>query len=97
MDISQLANLAESAGRLAHDTSWYLFGSSSRQESRPRDIDVLIVYAHEDVDRARELSRWLEVNGPMPPIDLVLLSEEEARQSEFIKAESALLAWPGSV
>lgn len=96
MDTSDLADLAERAGQLAHDTRWYLFGSSSRKEPKPRDIDLLIVYAHGDVDRARELSAWLEANGPMPPVDLVLLSEDEAKQSKFIEAESAILAWPRS-
>jgi predicted nucleotidyltransferase len=94
MAMNDLATAAEQAGKLAEETRWYLFGTKARDEAEARDLDVLIVYDHGDIPRARTLAGWLEANGPVPPVDLVLLSAEEERQINFVEKEEAVLVWP---
>ena len=89
MATGELAAAAERAAGLAEGTRWYLFGSASRDGCLADDLDVLIVYDHGDISNAKDLAGWLETQGPVPPADLVILSEEEERQTNFIERESA--------
>lgn len=91
--VTGLRTLARRSGRLADNTRWYLFGSAARGAAAPDDVDVLIVYSHDDLERAHELARFVEAHGPVP-LDLVLLSAQEEDQSRFSTATSAVLVWP---
>jgi len=96
MNTDSLSSLAERAGPLARGTRWYFFGSAAEKTPGAQDVDLLIVYEHGDVDRARQLLAWIEVNGPVPPLDLTLLSAREERQVGFVEAEKATLIWPSA-
>lgn len=63
------------------------FGSMLQTE-RPNDLDVLVIYTRRaDVAALRNLHLW-EVN--LPPIDLIAMTPDEAREYQFIEITNAL-------
>ena len=81
---------------MARDTRWYAFGSAVVQSQGSHDVDLLVVYDHDDIDRARNLGAWIRENSSDASIDLVILSAAEERQIRFIEAETAALVWSSS-
>jgi predicted nucleotidyltransferase len=70
-------------------TRWYLFGSLLRQKSMPSDIDLLIVYQSDH--EARGLRIRLGTMCGHLPIDLLLLTEDEESELDFISGQSAIM------
>lgn len=71
-----LREAAAALGDLAADTHWYHFGSSLVSEA-PNDVDVLIVYSHDDVDRAVALHHAVKDLEEPFPLDVLILSASE--------------------
>jgi len=75
----------------------YIFGSSARGE-KSRDVDVLIVYDKQECPpqcahaTASPIVTHLQ-ETLFAPIHLVLLSEEEERELDFVKNEKCVDFW----
>ncbi|MDX2967384.1 hypothetical protein [Streptomyces acidiscabies] len=73
----------------------HVFGSAIKPDNRqPKDVDILLVYregnlslAHDICDRIRSLVTY-------PPIDILALSLEEERETNFIEGVNAKRFWP---
>lgn len=85
---------AASAIPAARNTRWYLFGSTLHNREQCRDVDLLIIYDHEDILQARLLLEALEDCSMPQPLDLVILSAKEEAEMKFIENERAILVWP---
>ena len=78
-----------------HGISIYLFGSALSTKE-PNDLDVMMIYNAEvtDIDLVlkikNELIDYLREKIPLP-IDLLLLSENEELEIDFIQKEQAAL------
>ena len=88
-----LGAIADGVGELARETTWYLFGSSN-DRVRGSDVDLLIVYGHRDVERANALREAILDAAPPAPLDLLLLTPDEAVQFDFIEKERCRQIWP---
>jgi predicted nucleotidyltransferase len=83
--------------RVALATRWYLFGSSVTGCKNFRDIDLLIVYPDGETARAISLMNLLEEVPAAWNLDLVVLSQAEESEVDFIAYQHGVLVWPGSV
>lgn len=88
-----LCAIAERVGELARDTTWYRFGSSSKRHPG-RDVDLLVIYDHRDAGRVNALRNAILDAAPPEPLDLLLLTPDEAVQFDFIEKERCLRIWP---
>jgi hypothetical protein len=70
-----------------------LFDSTVRDPRSSNDVDLLIVYDHNDAERAQSLREALLWSYPPQALDLVLLSSKEERDLEFIATESCVPVW----
>ena len=78
--------------------SMYLFGSARRAEPQVNDVDLLVVYRaglEKDAGRTirRPVERALEAKFHLP-VHLLLLSENEVKQTGFVETEDAVEVWP---
>jgi predicted nucleotidyltransferase len=80
------------------NADWYIFGSASREDTIPADIDILCLV--ETYETGREISK--AVNGHLlrSPIDLRILSREDEGKLDFLRrtcciciAQSNSLGW----
>ncbi len=90
-----LRRIAECCGDLAGETTWYRFGSTTKDlGGRGRDLDLLIVYEHRSPERANELREAIAGCEPPEPLDVLLLMPEEAAKFNFVEAEGCQRIWP---
>jgi predicted nucleotidyltransferase len=74
--IAKLRKVACSLGSLATNTEWHLFGSVSRDEASPSDIDLMIFCRNDD--QADELRQAIDIQAFELPLHLSLFTFEEA-------------------
>jgi predicted nucleotidyltransferase len=74
-----------------------LFGSSVTGCKTPQDIDLLIVYPDGETGRAISLMNRLEEIPEAWNLDLVVLSQAEELEVDFVAHEHGVLVWAGSV
>jgi predicted nucleotidyltransferase len=74
--IAKLREVACSLGSLATNTEWHLFGSVSRDEASPSDIDLMIFCRNDN--QADELRKAIDVQAFELPLHLSLFTFEEA-------------------
>lgn len=72
----------------------YLFGSA-RKSSSPRDIDLLLIYDKEliTVDRILWIKNYIRnyIDSKFnKPVDIIVLSQKEEKESNFIKEENCV-------
>lgn len=68
------------------DMQVWIFGSALRS-SKPKDIDVLLIYvSHADVVDIRNAGWWSDEE---PPIDLIAMTPAEERDYNFISFTEA--------
>jgi predicted nucleotidyltransferase len=89
--------LLSACGSLATGTRWYLFGSSVTGSKSPQDIDILIVYPDGEIGRAISLMNRLEKIPAAWNLDLVVLSQAEESEVDFVAHQHGVLLWPGPV
>jgi hypothetical protein len=89
--------LLSACGLLAAGTRWYLFGSSVTGCKTFQDIDLLIVYPDGETARAISLMNRLEEVPAAWNLDLVVLSQAEESEVDFVAHQHGVLVWPGSV
>lgn len=84
----------QSFGPSKSTTRLFLFGSA-RYSENPRDVDILVVYGsalspdkalHFRAKLIRKLKKYIAI-----PIHVILLSDNEEREVEFIKGENCRL------
>lgn len=88
----QIKNEAQSLSKMVPALSWYMFGSSLKDVTRAKDIDILIIYQqpHETVSIRKHLQELLI----SLPIHLTLLSEKEEFQLQFVRMQGCEKIFP---
>ncbi|MEV5751139.1 hypothetical protein AB0L00_25245 [Actinoallomurus sp. NPDC052308] len=76
--------------------SIYIFGSVTHGSKRPNDIDILIVYSTGNFDLAHELATHFRRLDVYPSIEVLALSRDEERETDFIRTVQAVEVWPKS-
>jgi predicted nucleotidyltransferase len=92
-NISQLIAIAEGLHDIVPGIRLYLFGSVLAENSDPSDIDVLITYPSGLLMIAHQLATHIRETTGFPPYDVIVLSSEEERETDFISTVSARLFW----
>ncbi|MFI1619673.1 nucleotidyltransferase domain-containing protein [Streptomyces lydicus] len=73
----------------------YTFGSVLRlDDHQPQDIDVLVLYKRGDLDLAHTVCNQMRELITYPPLDVLALSEDEERETDFISGAEATRIWP---
>ncbi|GLK79250.1 hypothetical protein [Methylopila turkensis] len=85
--VAALCTLADGVGVIASGSTWYLFGSVDREESGAADIDLLILCC--DADQADRLRNSIDLDMLGLPLDLSLMTYDEAKESGAIALQRA--------
>jgi predicted nucleotidyltransferase len=78
----------------APNAEWYLFGSCIKTYHLATDIDLLIIY--DKADEADQIRKSLDAFAKKHPIHLVLLSDDEESESQFIASTACQKIFPAS-
>lgn len=70
------------------DADWYIFGSASREDTIPADIDILCLVETYDVGRV--ISKAVNSHLLRSPIDLRILSREDEGRLDFIRRTGSI-------
>ena len=89
---SKLQGVARSLSEDVPDSTWYLFGSITRRDPLPSDVDLLIVYEN-DAD-APTLRRGLANLAHFLPLHVLLLRKDEENELHFVDEENAVRIFP---
>ncbi|RRQ79349.1 hypothetical protein CQW39_09340 [Streptomyces griseofuscus] len=77
------------------DVELYVFGSAVRRgDHQPGDVDILLLYKGEDLALAHDLCKSIRELLTYPPIDVLALSQDEERETDFIRTVDAKRFWP---
>ena len=76
---------AKRIGALVPDSKWYLFGSCILTDVVPSDIDLLVVYSQ--AEDSQILRNHLRSNCDELPLHLLLLSQTEEAELNFVASE----------
>ncbi|MER8410045.1 hypothetical protein [Mesorhizobium sp. M1342] len=87
-----LCTLADGLGVIAGGSTWYLFGSVDREESGVADIDLLILCR--DADQADRLRSSIDLDMLGLPLDLSLMTYDEAKEAGAIARQRARKIYP---
>ncbi len=93
--VEALIDIATDLGPTCAGSEWYLFGSISRGDSAPGDIDLMILcvdHAQADLLRAAICTDALDL-----PLDLSLLTFEEALEIDAVGQQNAQKFFPHSL
>ncbi|MGW4426025.1 nucleotidyltransferase domain-containing protein [Streptosporangium sp. NPDC004631] len=91
-----LSGIEEHVAELG-DIELYLFGSSTGGKAFPSDVDLLLVYADGDLLRGHDLAETIRELPVGEIYDVLVLSDSEERELEFIESEHAIRIWPIAV
>ncbi len=70
------------------DADWYVFGSASREDRMPADIDILCLVETYEVGRV--ISKAVNSHLLRSPIDLRILSREDEGRLNFIQRTGSI-------
>jgi len=92
--IMSIQMIVKNSGLIKKNLQLFVFGSVLTK-SDPRDIDLLLVYNSQslkisDVINIRKKLRKILQKETQKPIDICILSEDEALTNPFIKEENAI-------
>jgi len=90
--IDGITDLAEGLGLISNGSEWYLFGSVSRCDPDASDID-LIILCRSDA-QADALRQAINLDCLALPLDLGLMTFDEAAQVDAIRTQGAWLIYP---
>ncbi len=71
----------------------YAFGSGTRSDTTPNDVDLLLVYADGLLDKAHAFAEKIRSTLTAPPYDVLVASETEAAQLDLVAKQEAVLIW----
>lgn len=90
--VSKIQKKASYLAKLVGNLQWYLFGSSLTGVKRPQDIDILVVYPEEeDTERLKKLLANFLLSAP---VDLILMSQAEEQQTNFVQSQNCQRFYP---
>lgn len=92
--LEALIDVASGIGPACAGSEWYLFGSMARGDLAPNDIDLMILcidHAQADLLRAA-----IDIDAFDLPLDLSLLTFEEAMEIDAIGQQKAQKFFPDS-
>lgn len=81
--LMQIVNSNENLGSV----ELYAFGSATRSNTSPNDIDILAIYNH--TEQPRLIRRLLE-NLLYIRIDLIFMTREEENETDFIRSQNCI-------
>lgn len=81
--LMQIANSNANLGSV----KLYAFGSATRPNTTPNDIDILVIYDH--AEQPRLLRRLLE-NLLYIRVDLIFMTKEEENETDFIRSQNCI-------
>jgi len=84
--ISLLRREAEKISEIVPSSKWYLFGSVTKNARLASDIDLLVVC--KNASELLQVRRELETVCLKFPIDLLLMTDEDEKESSFIQAQN---------
>lgn len=87
-----LCTLADGLGVVAGGSEWYLFGSADREEPGAADIDLLILCR--DSDQADRLRTAFDIDMLGLPLDLSLMTYDEAKEARAVERQRARKIYP---
>lgn len=90
--VRSIINLARSLGTLPDGSEWYLFGSVDRDDPAAADIDLLILCISDQ--QADTLRHEVDPEYLPLPLDLSLMTFEEAKEIDAVRAQNAHLVFP---
>ncbi|MDF1821363.1 MAG: hypothetical protein P1U64_07320 [Alcanivoracaceae bacterium] len=90
--ISNIRELAFSLGKTAEGSEWHLFGSVARNKDSAADIDLMII-CESDI-QADDLRSKIDCDSLSLPLDLMLLTFQEAADIDAIKLQSSEKIYP---
>jgi len=90
--IASLISYADRLGASAEGSAWHLFGSVERNDSGASDIDVLVLC--ENAAQADTLRREIDRDGFELPIQLSLMTFEEAASIDAVSLQGADKIYP---
>lgn len=92
MVIDQIIEAASTLTQVVPGLVWYLFGSSLKDFSSAKDIDILIVYQH--LSDSVTIREHLKAIGIPLPLHVTLLTTEEDAELQFVKKQKCLEIFP---
>jgi predicted nucleotidyltransferase len=90
--IASLRELAVSLGLKAQGTQWHLFGSVDRNDPNAADIDLMILC--DGNEQADILRRAIDLNALFLPIDLALMTFDEATEVDAVRVQHGHAIFP---
>lgn len=90
--VKAIVDLAERLGSIQDGSEWYLFGSVDRDEPAASDIDLLILCTVDG--QADALRREINPDDLPLPLDLGLMTFDEAAQVDAVRTQRARLIYP---
>ncbi len=88
----QILNTANWLSQSISGLSWYLFGSTLKNISRANDIDILITYNQDQ--ESTMIREHLKSFVFTLPVHLVLLTEQEELELEFVQTQGCKRIFP---
>lgn len=74
----------------------YVFGSVTRANTAPNDVDLLLVYADGTLSDAHAVAKAIRSTPATPPYDVLVASETEATQLDLVAKQGAVPVWPAN-
>lgn len=90
--VASLRALAASLGPKAEGSQWHLFGSVDRDEQDAEDIDLMILCNSDD--QADVLRQAIDPDAMELPLQLALLTFEEAAEVDAIRIQRSRIIFP---
>lgn len=90
--VANLRVLAVSLGSKAEGSQWHLFGSVDRDEQDAEDIDLMILCNSDD--QADVLRQAIDPDDMELPLQLALLTFEEAAEVDAIRVQRSRIIFP---
>jgi predicted nucleotidyltransferase len=90
--VASLRELAASLGSKAEGSQWHLFGSVDRDEQDAEDIDLMILCNSDD--QADVLRQAIDPDAMELPLQLALLTFEEADEADAIRVQRSRIIFP---
>ena len=92
--VTELLAAIHQLGAAKDGSEWYIFGSVDRDESTANDIDLLILCV--DANQANHFRRSIDPDSFALPLDLALMTFDEAVEIDVVRCQSGRMIFPRS-
>lgn len=83
---------AENRAQDDPNATWYLFGSALVDPQGAKDVDVVVIVSSDQ--HGRKIRENLSVECRLLPVHLLILTEDEERELDFINAQHCVQLYP---